>query len=109
MVQKIIQERWHAENPAARLGTEGEVSSAVVYLLSPAASYVNGVALKVDGGQSFRQGAIFEKEVFAKESVIPIYTGFELDEEAIKSMAMTPEYEAMFRKYAAIKRKGAKL
>lgn len=46
MVQKIIQERWHYENPSARLGTEGEVSSAVVYLLSPAASYINGVALK---------------------------------------------------------------
>lgn len=36
--------------PAKRLGTPAEVSSAVVWLLSPAASYVTGTALAVDGG-----------------------------------------------------------
>ncbi len=35
--------------PPARLGTESEVSSAVVYLLSPAATYVSGEVMKVDG------------------------------------------------------------
>jgi citronellol/citronellal dehydrogenase len=38
--------------PPARLGTESEVSSAVVYLLSPAASYVSGEVMKVDGATS---------------------------------------------------------
>lgn len=38
--------------PAARFGTESEVSAAVVYLLSPAAAYVTGETLKVDGASS---------------------------------------------------------
>lgn len=41
-----------AELPAARFGTESEVSSAVCFLLSPAAAYVNGATLRVDGGSS---------------------------------------------------------
>lgn len=36
--------------PARRLGTEAEVSAAVVFLLSPAASFITGVQLQVDGG-----------------------------------------------------------
>ena len=39
-------------NPTGRLGTEGEVSAAVVFLLSPAAAYINGATLRVDGGSS---------------------------------------------------------
>ena len=50
-----IQQRTLDEvrmTPPARLGTESEVSSAVVYLLSPAASYVSGEVMKVDGATS---------------------------------------------------------
>jgi citronellol/citronellal dehydrogenase len=36
--------------PLKRLGTEAEVSASIVYLLSPAASYVTGITLKMDGG-----------------------------------------------------------
>lgn len=44
--------------PAKRLGTESEVSAAVTYLLSPAAAYVTGETMKVDGGSSlYRQMA----------------------------------------------------
>lgn len=39
-------------NPTGRLGTESEVSAAVVFLLSPAAAYVNGATLRVDGASS---------------------------------------------------------
>lgn len=39
--------------PAKRLGTPAEVSAAVVWLLSPGASYVTGTALCVDGGAGF--------------------------------------------------------
>lgn len=39
-------------NPSGRLGTESEVSAAVVFLLSPAAAYVNGATLRVDGASS---------------------------------------------------------
>jgi citronellol/citronellal dehydrogenase len=36
--------------PMKRHGTEAEISSAIVYLLSDAAAYVTGIALRVDGG-----------------------------------------------------------
>jgi len=35
--------------PAARLGTESEISAAVVFLLSPGAAFVSGEVMKVDG------------------------------------------------------------
>lgn len=35
--------------PAGRLGTESEVSAAVVFLLSPAAAFISGSCLRVDG------------------------------------------------------------
>jgi NAD(P)-dependent dehydrogenase (short-subunit alcohol dehydrogenase family) len=39
-----------AATPMSRLGTAEEIASAVLWLCSPAASYVTGVALPVDGG-----------------------------------------------------------
>ncbi|WP_289296135.1 SDR family oxidoreductase [uncultured Reyranella sp.] len=36
--------------PAKRHGTESEIAAAIVYLLSDAAAYVTGIALRVDGG-----------------------------------------------------------
>lgn len=38
-----------AQVPARRYGTESEVSAGVVYLLSPAAAYVTGETLRIDG------------------------------------------------------------
>lgn len=38
--------------PLKRLGTESEVSAAVVFLLSPASAYTTGALLKVDGASS---------------------------------------------------------
>ncbi len=38
--------------PAQRLGTEEEVSAAVMFLLSPAAAFVTGETMRVDGGGS---------------------------------------------------------
>lgn len=35
--------------PVGRYGTEAELSSAVVYLLSPAAAYISGESIRVDG------------------------------------------------------------
>jgi len=39
----------HRLVPAGRLGTESEVAAAVVFLLSPAAGFISGSCLRVDG------------------------------------------------------------
>lgn len=41
---------YAAKVPLPRYGTESEISAAIVYLLSPAAAYVTGSCLRVDGG-----------------------------------------------------------
>ena len=41
--------RIHEDVPLQRLGTESEVSSAICYLLSPAAAFISGACLKIDG------------------------------------------------------------
>lgn len=41
-----------AEVPAQRMGTEGEIAAAVIFLLSPAAAFISGATLKVDGAGS---------------------------------------------------------
>jgi 3-oxoacyl-[acyl-carrier protein] reductase len=42
--------------PISRWGEPEEVAAVIGFLLSPASSFVNGVALPVDGGQSARNG-----------------------------------------------------
>jgi citronellol/citronellal dehydrogenase len=37
--------------PQGRFGTEAEVSASIVFLLSPAASFINGSTLRVDGAR----------------------------------------------------------
>jgi citronellol/citronellal dehydrogenase len=44
-----------ALQPPARFGTESEVSAAIVFLLSPAAAFITGATLKVDGGSQFQK------------------------------------------------------
>ncbi len=41
---------WRDSVPLRRFGTEAEVSAAVVFLLSPAAGFITGSTIRVDGG-----------------------------------------------------------
>ena len=45
-----IRADYHDAIPLARYGTEQEIADAVFFLCSPAASYINGQTLAVDGG-----------------------------------------------------------
>jgi len=45
-----IRADYHDAIPLARYGTEQEIADAVYFLCSPAASYINGQTLAVDGG-----------------------------------------------------------
>jgi NAD(P)-dependent dehydrogenase (short-subunit alcohol dehydrogenase family) len=47
-----IESRIGQVNPTARAGTTGEIAAMACFLLSDAASYVNGQAIPVDGGLS---------------------------------------------------------
>jgi citronellol/citronellal dehydrogenase len=42
--------RVAAKTPMQRFGNESEVSAGIVFLLSPAASYITGTCLRIDGG-----------------------------------------------------------
>jgi 3-oxoacyl-[acyl-carrier protein] reductase len=43
---------WAEVNPMRRWANADDVARAILFLLSPAASYINGVLLPVDGGQT---------------------------------------------------------
>ena len=44
--------RWQMRAPLGRLGTPNDVADAVLFLLSPAARWISGANLAVDGGMS---------------------------------------------------------
>jgi citronellol/citronellal dehydrogenase len=61
--------------PAARLGTESEVSAAIVFLLSPAAAFITGETLKVDGGAQFQKFRLIEP---GHHAGLTAWNGFQL-------------------------------
>lgn len=65
--------------PQGRFGTEAETSAAIVFLLSPAASFVSGTVLRVDGARpQMRMGwqqAVAQPDVQQRDAVKP-FDGF---------------------------------
>ena len=48
-----------AHVPMQRLGTEAEVSAAIVFLLSPGAAFITGVTVQIDGASSLGNAAVW--------------------------------------------------
>jgi NAD(P)-dependent dehydrogenase (short-subunit alcohol dehydrogenase family) len=44
------KQAWLDRTPARRMGRQSELAGAVLYLLSPAASFTTGAELIIDGG-----------------------------------------------------------
>ena len=65
--------------PQGRFGTEAETSAAIVFLLTPAASFVSGTVLRVDGARpQMRMGwqqAVAQADVQQRDAVKP-FDGF---------------------------------
>jgi NAD(P)-dependent dehydrogenase (short-subunit alcohol dehydrogenase family) len=50
LVRDSIESKMASGNPMGRVGAEGELRTACLFLASPASSYVTGVVVPVDGG-----------------------------------------------------------
>lgn len=50
--RSVIEKEWLEEIPAARFGAASEVGAAVAFLATPAAGYITGINLPVDGGRT---------------------------------------------------------
>ena len=66
------------ETPANRMGTEGEIAASVIFLLSPAAAYISGATLKVDGASSLYR---LQGYVVPDHTPWPSYSAFSASEE----------------------------
>lgn len=62
-------------NPASRPGTEAEISAAVAFLLSPAAAFISGETLRVDGAGSLQKAAFLP---MPRHDRMPAWDGFHL-------------------------------
>lgn len=49
--EAVVMEQLVADIPAGRIGEPGEFGAVVAFLCSPAAAYINGINLPVDGGR----------------------------------------------------------
>ena len=78
------------QNPSSRLGTESEVSAGVAFLLSPAAAYITGETLRIDGGSSLQKGSLVP---LSKHGKLPPWDGFHLNADVPEIFKNRPEDE----------------
>ena len=65
------------DTPAKRMGTESEVAAVITFLLSPAAAYISGESIKIDGaGSLWRKTWHIEDHKNAPKP----YDGFQIDD-----------------------------
>jgi citronellol/citronellal dehydrogenase len=85
----IPQLREHV--PLHRLGNESEVSGAIVFLLSPAAAFITGVTVQIDGAASLGN-PLFPKIEHARSQP---FDGFHraVEPEVLKASARAPKKE----------------
>ncbi|PUZ20448.1 3-oxoacyl-[acyl-carrier protein] reductase [Chitinophaga costaii] len=50
--KSVIEREWLAEIPAGRFGEAHEIAAAVAFLATPAAAYITGINVPVDGGRT---------------------------------------------------------
>jgi citronellol/citronellal dehydrogenase len=78
MVDGIVK-----KTPASRIGTEAEVSAAVMFLLSQGAAYITGETLRVDGAGSLQKVPMLP---IMEHDNMPSYDGFHLTPDVPESM-----------------------
>ncbi len=72
VIEQTIQ-----DTPAKRMGTESEVAAVITFLLSPAAAYISGESIKIDGaGSLWRKTWLIEDHDNAPKP----YDGFQIDD-----------------------------
>ncbi|KAF9115653.1 hypothetical protein BGX27_007080 [Mortierella sp. AM989] len=101
--------KGHWKNPSGRFGTESEIAASVAFLLSPAASYITGVNLEVDGGSSLSRGNLEGDDlVYNPEgSLHPAYVGWPEgahNVHSIKHVDAPPKVNQLLEKYKKISR-----
>ena len=69
LIEQVIR-----DIPAKRMGTESEVASAITFLLSPAAAYISGETIKIDGASSLWRKTW---EIEAHQNWTKPYNGFD--------------------------------
>ena len=52
MPREHFEQEWRSKIPAGRFGAPREIGAVIAFLATPAASYVNGVNIPVDGGRT---------------------------------------------------------
>lgn len=72
LIEQTIQ-----DTPAKRMGTESEVAATITFLLSPAAAFISGETIKIDGaGSLWRKTWLIEDH----ENAPMPYNGFRIDD-----------------------------